>query len=113
MSFQTSEFQTELSDNSDKWLSIPTVKPLTSHTIISDYSDKLKSRLIECTKNMINRIDFSCMNEGTYGGKTKGTSLGLNLRCTSCNTLLTAPPSLKLNLQCQNAKKSIKTTDHS
>ena len=32
----------EFSDNSDKWLSMPTVKP-TIHTIMKDYSDKLKA----------------------------------------------------------------------
>ena len=34
---------TELSDDSDKCLRMPTVKPLTIHTIISDYVDKWKS----------------------------------------------------------------------
>ena len=42
----------ELSDNSEKWLSMPTVKPCAIHTTMKDYSDKLKSWLIECTNNL-------------------------------------------------------------
>ena len=49
-------YHTELSENSDKWLSMPTVKPLTIHTIMKDYSDKLKSGLIECTKNLVQSL---------------------------------------------------------
>ena len=52
---------TELSDNSVKWLSMPTITPLTTHTIMKDYS---------------------CMNESKYSGKTKHSLMGSNSQPT-------------------------------
>ena len=50
-------YHTELSENSDKWLSMLLLNLLPFIcTIMKDYSDKLKSGLIECTKNLVQSL---------------------------------------------------------
>ena len=56
MTFQTSELSHRFVWQFRQIAEHVHVKPLTIHTIMKDYSDKLKSWLIECTKNLVQRL---------------------------------------------------------
>ena len=79
---------------------MPTVKPLTVHTIISDYLYKLKSWLIEYTKNPVQRLTSELISvvwmrvhlqekrNASHGAKTHKltTSWSTSHHSTTCAT---------------------------
>ena len=95
MTFQTSELSHRFVWQFRQIAEHVHVKPLTIHTIMKDYSDKLKSWLIECTKNLVQRLTSELISVVWMPLHLQG-KLGLNSQPSDpeATTLPTAPPRL-------------------
>ena len=109
-------YHTELSENSDKWLSMLLLNLLPFIcTIMKDYSDKLKSGLIECTKNLVQSLTSKwisvvwTMNAASFTGKTKCTGRGsIRLFSNPLATILpSAPPIYYIHVKKRNSRLTI------